>query len=120
MRTIAHTLFLFRGRLSVGGFWAAAIGTTIVIVAAFIVTGTVGGRTAQYLVHPFALWWIAAIAVKRLHDRDLSAWWLLVALIPIVGPLWLAITLALRAGTPGDNRFGLDPRMRDTDYLVVA
>jgi hypothetical protein len=64
--------------------------------------------------------WIAALAAKRLHDRDRSAWWLLFALIPIVGPLWLAITLALRAGTPGDNRFGADPRMRDADYLVVA
>ena len=120
MRTIARRLFSFRGRLSLGGFWAGAIGAAIVIVAAFIVTSAIGGRTAQYLVHPFALWWIGALAVKRLHDRDRSAWWLLVALIPIVGPLWLAITLALRAGTPGDNRFGADPRMRDTDYLVVA
>ena len=120
MRTIARTLFSFRGRLSLGGFWAGVIGAAFVVIAAFIVTGTVGGRTAQYLVHPFALWWLAALAVKRLHDRDCSGWWLLVALIPIVGPLWLAITLALRAGTPGDNRFGADPRMRDSDYLVVA
>ena len=120
MRTIARTLFSFSGRLSLGGFWAGVIGAAFVIVAAFVVTGTIGGRTAQYLVHPFALWWIAALSVKRLHDRDLSAWWLLVALIPILGPLWLAITLALRAGTPGDNRFGPDPRMRDADYLVVA
>ena len=120
MRTIARTLFSFRGRLSLGGFWAGAIGAAIVIVAAFTVTAEVGGRAAQYLVHPFALWWIAALSVKRLHDRDLSAWRLLVALIPIIGPLWLAVTLALRAGTPGDNRYGADPRRRDTDYLVVA
>ena len=120
MRTIARTRFSFSSTLSLGGFWAGVIGAAFVIVAAFVVTGTIGGRTAQYLVHPFALWWIAALSVKRLHDRDLSAWWLLVALIPILGPLWLAITLALRAGTPGDNRFGPDPRMRDADYLVVA
>ena len=62
MRTIARTLFSFRGRLSLGGFWAGAIGAAIVIVAAFTVTAEVGGRAAQYLVHPFALWWIAAFA----------------------------------------------------------
>jgi len=50
MRTIARTLFSFRGRLSLGGFWAGVIGAAIVVIAAFIVTGTVGGRTAQYLV----------------------------------------------------------------------
>ena len=120
MRTITRTLFSFRGRLSLGGFWAGASGAAVVVVAAFIMTGAVGGRAAQYLVHPLALWWLAALAAKRLHDRDRSAWWLLTALVPIVGPLWLAFTLALRAGTPGDNRFGADPLMRDSDYLVVT
>ena len=56
---------------------------------------------------------------KRLHDRGRSAWWLIVLLIPVLGPLWLAIELALRRGTPGENQYGADPLERHYDYLTV-
>ncbi len=32
--------------------------------------------------------------------------WLLLLLLPIAGPAWVAIELGLRRGTRGDNRFG--------------
>ena len=47
---------------------------------------------------------ITALTVKRLNDRAKSAWWLLVAILPVVGPLWLLLTLGIRAGTQGENR----------------
>ena len=62
-----------------------------------------------------ALIWIwngYALSVKRLHDRDKSAWWMLLwallALIPFVGwilvPIWQLIELGFLEGTPGRNR----------------
>lgn len=48
------------------------------------------------------------VAGRRLHDRDMSAWWLLLWLIPLVGWLIILILCALE-GTKGDNRFGPDP-----------
>ena len=53
------------------------------------------------------------------HDRGTSAWWLLAVLVPIIGPIWLFITLALRGGTPSENQYGDDPRLFDADYLTV-
>ena len=47
-------------------------------------------------------------AGRRLHDRDMSAWWLLLMLIPVVGALILLVIYAL-PGTEGPNRFGPDP-----------
>jgi uncharacterized membrane protein YhaH (DUF805 family) len=47
--------------------------------------------------------------IKRWHDRDKSGWWMLIALIPIIGSIWLLIELGFLAGTPGPNRFGLPP-----------
>ena len=47
--------------------------------------------------------------IKRWHDRDKSGWWMLIALIPIIGSMWLLIELGFLAGTPGPNRFGLPP-----------
>jgi uncharacterized membrane protein YhaH (DUF805 family) len=50
-----------------------------------------------------------AVAVRRLHDQDRSGWWLLIALIPILGGLALLVFMFLD-GTPGDNRFGSSPK----------
>jgi uncharacterized membrane protein YhaH (DUF805 family) len=47
-----------------------------------------------------------ALAARRLHDMDRTAWWLLIALTGI-GALILIIWFCFR-GTVGDNRFGPD------------
>ena len=47
-------------------------------------------------------------AGRRLHDRDMSAWWLLISLIPLIGSLILLVFYVM-AGTPGHNRFGPPP-----------
>ena len=48
-----------------------------------------------------------AAGARRLHDTDRSGWWLLIAIIPLIG-LVLIYFLVLE-GTKGDNRFGADP-----------
>jgi uncharacterized membrane protein YhaH (DUF805 family) len=57
-----------------------------------------------------------AVVVRRLHDRDMSGWWYLGAIvasmIPIVGfiaSIALFVLMVL-PGTPGPNRFGPDPK----------
>jgi uncharacterized membrane protein YhaH (DUF805 family) len=46
---------------------------------------------------------------KRWHDRNKSAWWILIGLIPVVGGLWTLIECGFLRGTVGDNRLGPDP-----------
>ena len=41
---------------------------------------------AQILVFLVILIPSLAVAVRRLHDRNKSGWWLLIVLIPIIGP----------------------------------
>ncbi len=48
------------------------------------------------------------VAIRRLHDRDMSGWWILLNLIPLIGSLILLILYAL-PGTEGSNRFGPSP-----------
>jgi uncharacterized membrane protein YhaH (DUF805 family) len=50
-----------------------------------------------------------AVAVRRMHDKDRSGWWVLIWLIPCVGWIWFIVWQA-QEGTPGDNRFGPDPK----------
>ena len=49
-----------------------------------------------------------AVAVRRLHDKDKSGWFLLLSLIPIIGTIILLVWFCTK-GTDGSNRFGDDP-----------
>jgi uncharacterized membrane protein YhaH (DUF805 family) len=57
------------------------------------------------------------LTAKRLHDAGTSGWWLLLLLVPILGPLAILV-LALRKGMRGRNAYGADPVDR-RDYLTV-
>ena len=50
-----------------------------------------------------------ALYFRRLHDMDMSAWWLLMLVIPLLGFLFLLV-LFFRDGTGGANRFGPSPK----------
>jgi len=49
-----------------------------------------------------------AVLVRRLHDTDRSAWWILIPFVPIIGSIWLIVILCTR-GTEGANRYGMGP-----------
>ena len=50
-----------------------------------------------------------AVSVRRLHDTGRSGWWLLIACVPCIGALVLLYFL-VSDSTPGDNRFGPNPK----------
>jgi len=45
-------------------------------------------------------------SAARLHDRGLSAWWLLLGLVPYVGGLALLVLNGCLRGDGGPNRYG--------------
>jgi uncharacterized membrane protein YhaH (DUF805 family) len=50
-----------------------------------------------------------AVTVRRLHDIDRSGWWLLIALVPLVG--WIVLLVfSVQESTPGSNRYGPNPK----------
>ena len=50
-----------------------------------------------------------AVAVRRLHDVGKSGWMLLIALIPLIGSIWLLV-LYLTNSNPGENKYGPNPK----------
>lgn len=102
----------FKGRASRAEFWQFAIITWLILLAAYLVLLPGPGKSVWPLMIvglialAHALPYFAALA-RRLHDADISGWWVLIGLIPGVG---LALLIpAVFAGTPGPNRFGDDP-----------
>lgn len=116
--SLGRRLLSFRGRTPRATFWwtALLVGSVFVVLFTFL-EATFGPRSSLVLYPPF-FWAVAALAVRRLHDRGRSPAWLLVALVQILGPLWLLVELGFRRGTPGENRYGPDPREAG-DYFTV-
>lgn len=57
----------------------------------------------------FFYWMMLAVQCRRWHDLNMSGWWFLMSLVPLVGPLYVLINVGFTKGTYGRNRFGADP-----------
>jgi uncharacterized membrane protein YhaH (DUF805 family) len=64
-------------------------------------------RDSKGLVFDFIVVWPSvAVQIKRWHDRNKSAWWVFISLVPIIGGIWAIIETVFLKGTQGKNRFG--------------
>lgn len=130
--------FSFRGRANRQRYWLTVLATyallLIVLLPSMIipVVGWVIGGLALLA----ALWVAVATAIRRLHDRGKSAWWLIPMYVPLVllsllataaqgggepeagagfsvlsmpFSLWILIELGFLRGSRGENKFGPDP-----------
>jgi uncharacterized membrane protein YhaH (DUF805 family) len=135
-------LFSFQGRLNRKPYWMTVIATMVIIIVLLLFALILirehrfefAGLTLALLVILYIpLIWIGlAIGAKRLHDRDKSAWWLLVFyaapgilstagnrledvgfiilhVISFAISVWAFVELGCLRGTPGPNRYGPDP-----------
>ena len=122
-------LFGFNGRVRRSQWWLARIGTTIgaVLIGGVIVafSEAMFGRSALDNGEPaaasaggllilavlfFYLWTSLAVTVKRWHDRDKSGFFVLIGMIPLIGPIWTLIECGCLDGTQGPNQFGRSPK----------
>jgi uncharacterized membrane protein YhaH (DUF805 family) len=95
---------VFAGRASRAEYWTFWLGNFLI--------GLLLVSVSSYLYLLFAIASLIpslAVLCRRLHDLDLPGWLELIVLVPIFGALTLLI-LSLLPGTPGENRYGPDPR----------
>jgi len=107
---------VFNGRARRKEFWYFHLFNIIIGIVIMVIDHVIGSSSAMAGMGLFGgIYYLAvsipsiAVAVRRLHDTDRSAWWLLFLLIPIVGPIFL-FTIMVHDSTPGDNRYGPNPK----------
>lgn len=124
---IGSLFFDWRGRIGRAAYWLSSIPigiigiTAVVAVMVDLEDGSVRPLTAAVvtLLLIGVFYCSLCIQVKRWHDRDKSAIWLLMNFLPYVGSLWVFIECGFLRGTDGPNRFDLDPEdRRALDDLV--
>lgn len=111
--------FAPRGRITRRVWWCHGfvllpiLAFTGILTTAFL-SGVVGfGEdvlpTITFVWLVVAAWCWFALAVKRLHDHSRSAWFILTALVPIVGVVILFMMLGFSPTTSGRNKYGHGP-----------
>ena len=145
---LGQLLFSFQGRLNRKPFWLTSIAMAVIAmvlsgilvaiagfalmtgdIAAVIAAVGIVGLVIVILYIPIIWIWLA-LGAKRLHDRNKSAWWLLVfyvlpgvltaipagemlgfalALAGLAISIWALVELGFLRGTSGPNDYGPDP-----------
>jgi uncharacterized membrane protein YhaH (DUF805 family) len=95
----------FTGRARRSEYWLFVLLNFVTALFAI----TLGGDVLMTLVWLGLVIPNIAVAARRLHDIDMSGWWLLISLLPFIGAIVLLVFMLL-PGTSGENRFGADPR----------
>jgi len=114
-QNLAWVLFSFDGRIPRRVFWGVSLLAALVFYLVLLLGMAALGPESDavlalmvILYVPF-LWVSLAVQVKRWHDRDKSGWFVLIAFIPIIGPIWAFVETGCLRGTEGPNMYGPDP-----------
>lgn len=110
-----QALFLTNdGRINRQPYWMGVLVLVVVNLVAGLLIGLIFrdsafGHILSLIVAVALIYPSINIGIKRFHDRDKSGWWVLICLVPLIGPIWYLIECGFLSGTPGPNRFGPDP-----------
>jgi uncharacterized membrane protein YhaH (DUF805 family) len=107
---------VFNGRARRKEYWYFGLFHIIISIALAVIDGITGSFSAEIgmgllggLYTLVVLIPSIAVSVRRLHDTNHNGWWLLIALIPLIGPIVLLVFM-VQDGKPGENQYGLNPK----------
>ncbi|RUO59871.1 DUF805 domain-containing protein [Pseudidiomarina marina] len=114
--TVLKKYAVFSGRARRSEYWFFVLFNTIIGFVLGFIDGILGFSDPDMSIGVLgAIYSLAvlipsiAVGVRRLHDTDRSGWWLLIALIPLIGAIVLIVFFVMDS-TPGENRFGPNPK----------
>ena len=104
----------FQGRATRKEYWMFVLFNILFGFSAMILDSILFGYEYDSLGLIWLLYILAifipslGVTIRRLHDTDRTAWWLLFGIIPLVGPLVLLIFVCTDS-TQGNNKYGPQP-----------
>jgi uncharacterized membrane protein YhaH (DUF805 family) len=109
----------FEGRARRTEYWMFVLFSVIISIVLNVLDNLLGlgfmAGTAGWLSLLYSLAVLLpslGVSVRRLHDTGRSGWWVLIALVPLVGAIVLIVFTATE-GNRGPNAYGPDPKVGD-------
>ncbi len=110
---------VFKGRARRREYWIFELMNSAIALALFVLAVKLGKAGYPYFLSLPFLYIVATMIpslsslIRRLHDTNRSGWWLLISMLPVVGPLIL-FGITVTNSDPGENRFGPNPKRQPT------
>jgi uncharacterized membrane protein YhaH (DUF805 family) len=109
----------FSGRARRSEYWWFFLFNLIIAIAVAIVDAAIGSTILGILVTLALLLPGIAVTIRRLHDTGRSGWWILIALVPLIGAIVL-IVFACQDSQAGVNQYGPSPKYGPSPYGGAA
>jgi len=110
IKTCLSKYVAFKGRARRSEYWWFYLFYVVIYLAGLAIDIAVGNGVPifAYIAMASLLLPMIAVTVRRLHDTGRSAWMLLIALIPVIGGIWLFVLTVLDS-EHGENEYGPSP-----------
>lgn len=100
----------FQGRARRKEYWMFTLFNAIAAIILGIIQAILGWHETLTELYSLAVLLPGlAVSARRLHDTGRSFWWILIALIPLVGAIILLVFNCLDS-EPGMNKYGPNPK----------
>lgn len=100
----------FTGRARRTEYWMFTLFNIIIIAVLTFVDSMLGIPGVLSGLYSLAVFLPGlAVVVRRLHDTGKSGWWILIALVPLIGFIVLLFFMVLDS-QPGENQHGPNPK----------
>jgi uncharacterized membrane protein YhaH (DUF805 family) len=107
---------VFTGRAQRAEYWYFALFNLLIMIALTVIDSLLGTYNPAAGLGLFSGIYALAVllpaigvAIRRLHDTSRTGWWVLLALIPVIGPIVLIVFFVMDS-TPGENQYGPNPK----------
>ncbi len=107
---------VFSGRARRKEYWFFVLFNIIISIVLAVIDGVTGSFSAEAGMGLLGgIYTLAvlipgiAVSVRRLHDTERSGWWLLIALVPLIGAIVLLVFM-VQDSKPGQNQYGANPK----------
>ena len=102
---------VFSGRARRKEYWMFALINLLITLAVGAIETYVGSPGTVGMLYSLAVLIPSlAVSVRRLHDTGRTGWWLLIALIPLIGGIVLLVFM-VQEGKEDNNDFGENPKL---------
>lgn len=116
MKRFLH-LFSFNGVATRTEWWLVGLSGYLVILVSIPLDSIVTGNSEEpgwffFAIFIAWLWLQLATQVRRWHDRGKSGIWVLIKIIPVIGPIWALVELGFLPSV-GADPYGIRNEYRD-------
>ncbi|WP_327260349.1 DUF805 domain-containing protein [Streptomyces sp. NBC_01232] len=102
---------VFSGRATRREYWMFTLIDTVFLIALILLDSYLGTTVPESVYALAVLLPTIGVSVRRLHDTGRSGWWIVVALVPLIGAFWLLWVMTIPSST--DESYGPYPGTAD-------